>query len=307
MSPLRQALAGYLAVRRSLGYKLERPEKLLTQFISWLEDAGAATVTTERVLAWATLPGGDAYWHAYRLSVVRGFATYLHTIDPSAEVPPPGLIPARPRRATPYLYSGADITALIAAAASLRFPLRVATYQTLIGLLAVTGMRVGEAIRMDRGDLDLAHGVLIVRESKFGKTRLLPLHQSTADALHGYLRLRDQLHPEPCTAAVLISPAGTRLLYCNVHATWKLLAASAGLVPRSGTCRPRIHDLRHSFAVASMLDAYAAGQDGQARLALLSTYLGHADPRHTYWYLSAAPELLALAGQRLEDHLREQP
>lgn len=304
MSTLRQSLAGYLAVRRSLGYKLERPEKLLGQFIGWLEEAGAATVTTEHALGWATLPGGDPYWHAYRLSVARGFAVYLHTIDPAAEVPPAGLIPARPRRATPYLYSGADITALIAAAAGLRFPLRTATYQTLIGLLAVTGMRVGEAIRLDRPDLDLATGIITVRQSKFGKTRLLPLHASTVTALQDYLRLRDRLCPRPATPAVLISPAGTRLLYCNVHATWKLLAATAGLAPRSAACRPRIHDLRHSFAVASMLDAYATGQDGQARLALLATYLGHADPRHTYWYLSAAPELLAQAGQRLDDYLR---
>jgi integrase len=307
VSPLRPALAAYLAVRRSLGYKLDRPEKLLGQLISWLEDAGMATVTTERALAWATLPGGDPYWHAYRLSVARGFAIYLHTVDPAAEVPPAGLIPARPHRATPYLYSHADITALIAAAASLRFPLRTATYQTLIGLLAVTGMRVGEAIRLDRADLDLTAGIITVRQSKFGKTRMLPLHPTTVTALQEYLRLRDRLHPHPRTPAVLISPAGTRLLYCNVHATWKLMAASAGLRPRSAACRPRIHDLRHSFAVASLLDAYAAGQDGQARLALLSTYLGHADPRHTYWYLSAAPELLALAGQRLEDYLRELP
>lgn len=307
MSPLRQALAGYLAVRRSLGYKLARPEKLLGQFITYLEDAGTATVTTEQALAWAILPGGDANWHAHRLSVARGFATYLHTIDPAAEVPPASLIPARPRRATPYLYSDADITALIAAAATLRFPLRVATYQTLIGLLAVTGMRVGEAIRLDRADLNLADGVVTVRRSKFGKSRLLPLHPATTSALHGYLRLRDRLHPRPSTSAVFISPAGTRLLYCNVHATWKLLAAHAGLKARSASCRPRIHDLRHSFAVRSLLDAYAAGQDGQARLALLSTYMGHVDPSHTYWYLSAAPELLALAGQRLDDHLRDRP
>jgi integrase len=307
MTGLRKALAGYLAVRRSLGYKLKRPEKLLGQFITHLEDAGAKTVTTEQALAWATLPGGDAYWHAYRLSVVRGFAIYLHTIDPAAQVPPTGLIPARPHRATPYLYSGADINALIAAAASLRFPLRVATYQTLVGLLAVTGMRVGEAIGLDHADLDLADGLITVRQAKFGKTRLLPLHPTTAGALRGYLRLRDRLHPCPSTAAVFISPAGTRLLYCNVHATWKLLTARAGLKPRSASCRPRIHDLRHSFAVASLLDAYAAGQDGQARLALLSTYMGHADPSHTYWYLSAAPELLALAGQRLDEHLRERP
>jgi len=245
MSPLRQALAGYLAIRRSLGYKLARPEKLLAQFITYLEEAGAATVTTGHALAWATLPGGDANWHAQRLSVVRGFAAYLHTIDPAAEIPPAGLIPARPRRASPYLYSGADVVALIAAAASLRFPLRVATYQTLIGLLAVTGMRVGEAIRLDRADLDLAAGVITVRHSKFGKSRLLPLHPSATAALRGYLQLRDRLCPQPRTTAVFISPAGTRLLYCNVHATWKLLAASAGLTARSAACRPRIHDLRH--------------------------------------------------------------
>jgi integrase len=307
MSALRQALAGYLAVRRSLGYKLDRPEKLLGQFISWLEDTAATTVTTDRVLAWATLPAGDPYWHAYRLSVARGFAIHLHTIDPATEVPPTGLIPARPHRATPYLYSDAHITALIAAADNLRFPLRTATYQTLIGLLAVTGMRVGEAIRLDRPDLDLTAGIITVRQSKFGKTRLLPLHPTTVSALRDYLRLRDRLHPHPGTPAVFISPAGTRLLYCNVHATWKLLVASAGLQPRSAACRPRIHDLRHSFAVASLLDAYATGHDGQARLAVLSTYMGHADPAHTYWYLSAAPELLALAGQRLDDHLRERP
>jgi integrase len=307
MTGLCQALADYLAVRRSLGYKLARPEKLLGQFITYLEDAGAATVTTELALAWATLPGGDANWHAHRLSVVRGFATYLRTIDPAAEIPPAGLIPARPRRATPYLYSDADITALIAAAAGLRYPLRTATYQALIGLLAVSGMRVGEAIRLDRADLDLADGVITVRASKFGKTRLVPLHPTTADALRGYLRLRDRLHPGPSSPAVFISPAGTRLLYCNVHATWKLLAARAGLTARSAACRPRIHDLRHSFAVRSLLDAYAAGQDGQARLALLATYLGHVDPSYTYWYLTAAPELLALAGQRLDGHLREQP
>jgi integrase len=140
-----------------------------------------------------------------------------------------------------------------------------------------------------------------------GKTRLLPLHRTTADALHGYLRLRDRLHPPPSTPAVFISPAGTRLLYCTVQQTFARLARQAGLQPRSASCRPRIHDLRHSFAVASLLDAYAAGQDGQARLTLLSTYLGHVDPASTYWYLSAAPELLALAGQRLEEHLAGQP
>ncbi|HEY5361105.1 MAG TPA: tyrosine-type recombinase/integrase [Streptosporangiaceae bacterium] len=307
MSPLREALAGYLAIRRSLGYKLARAEKLLSQLITYLETAGAATVTTEHALAWATLPRGDARWHADRLTVARRFAIYLQAIDPATEVPPAGLIPSRPCRATPYLYSDIDIAALISAADGLRFPLRAATYQALISLLAVTGLRVGEAIRLNGADLDFARGVLTVRASKFGKTRLVPLHPTAVAGLRGYLRLRGQLHPHPGSPAVFISPAGTRLLYCNVHATFRQLARQAGLHPRSASCRPRIHDLRHSFAVRSLLDAYAAGQDGQARLTLLSTYLGHADPASTYWYLSAAPELLALAGQRLEDHLREQP
>jgi integrase len=296
---LRPAIADYLEVRRSLGYKLARPEKLLAQFAGYLEQAGAVTVTAENALAWAVLPGGSPEWHAYRLAAVRGFAAWLRTIDPAAEIPPCGLIPSRKRRATPYLYSGAEIAALMTAAESLRFPLRTATYQTLIGLLAVTGMRVGEAIALDRGDTDLDAGVLTIRNGKHGKSRLVPVHDTTARALRDYLRLRDSACPDTRTPAVFISPAGTRLIYCNVHATWKKLAASAGLAPRSGSCRPRIHDLRHSFAVRTMLDAYEAGLDGQAVLAALSTYLGHVDPKATYWYLSASPELMAAAGQRL--------
>jgi integrase len=304
---LRQAVTSYLQVRRALGYKMARPEKLLAQFVSHLEQAGAVTVTTGQALAWSVLPGGDPAWHAYRLTVVRGFATWLATIDPDAQVPPAQLIPSRKLRATPYLYANVEIAALIAAAGSLRFPLRTATYQTLVGLLAVTGMRVGEAINLDRGDIDLDAGVLTIREAKHGKSRLIPLHHTTVQALRGYLQLRDHLLPRPSTDAVFISPAGTRLLYCNVHATWKRLAASAGLRPRSAACRPRIHDLRHSFTVRSLLDAYQAGRDGQATLALLATWLGHVDPAATYWYLTASPELMAAAGQRLEAWLREQP
>lgn len=304
---LRQAAVGYLQVRRALGYKMARPDKLLAQFISYLEQAGAATVTTEHALAWSVLPGGDPAWHGYRLTVVRGFATWLATIDPDAQVPPAQLIPSRKLRATPYLYSDEEITALITAAASLRFPLRTATYQALIGLLAVTGMRIGEAINLDRDDIDLDAGVLTIREGKHGKSRLIPLHPTSTLALRDYVQLRDQLCSRPRTEAVFISPAGTRLLYCNVHATWKRLAASAGLRQRSAACRPRIHDLRHSFTVRSLLDAYQAGRDGQATLALLATWLGHVDPAATYWYLTASPDLMAAAGQRLEAWLRERP
>jgi integrase/recombinase XerD len=304
MIPLRQALDDYLTMRRGLGFKLDRAAKLLAQFLCYLEEAGADTVAVEQALAWARLPAGaDRSWWSYRLSVVRGFAAYLKTLDPTTEVPAAELLPWRRRRATPYLYTDAEIAALIAAAGTLRFPLRVATYRTLIGLLAVTGMRVGEAIRLDRNDLDFEHELLVVRDSKFGKSRELPLHPTTVRALRGYLQQRDRLQPPPSTPALLISPAGTRLLYSNVHSTFRQLRRHAGLRPRSASCRPRIHDLRHTFAVRTLLDAYRTDADVQARLPLLSTYLGHVDPSATYWYLSAAPELLALAGQRLERHL----
>lgn len=306
MSPLHEVLADYLSVRRAMGYRLERAGKLLAQFVDHLDDAGVVTVTVEHAVAWATLPtDGSINWHAHRLSVVRGFATYLSTIDPATEVPPTDLLPERNKRATPYLYSDDEIAALLAATSILQGALRTATYHTLLGLLSVTGMRIGEAIRLDSGDLDVRAGLLVVRSTKFGKHRQLPLHPTTTRALTGYLQLRDRNCPESDTPALLVSTAGTRLLYCNVHWTFRKLVGHAGLTPRSASCRPRIHDLRHSFAVNSLLDGYRTGADVQARLPLLSTYLGHIHPANTYWYLSAAPELLALAGQRLEAHLED--
>jgi integrase/recombinase XerD len=307
MSPLRQALENYLTIRRALGFKLERHGRLLPQFVAHLERVGADTITTEHALRWATLPSAASpVWWADRLSVVRGFARYLQTIDPACELPPADLLPARgSRRATPYLYSDRDIAALLVAAGALRPPLRAATMQTLIGLLAVTGMRVGEAIRLDRGDLDLEHARLVVRHSKFGKSRELALHATTCAALRGYLRRRGELLPQPETPALLISPTGKRLRYVAVGRTFRQLVAHVGLTPRSASCRPTLHGLRHTFAVRTVLDAYRTGADVHARLALLCTYLGHADPGATYWYLSAAPELLALAAARLEQHLAE--
>jgi integrase len=305
--PLRAELADYLALRRALGYQLARPEKLLGQFLDHLERLGESRITVATALDWARMPArGDSNWWAYRLSAVRGFATYLHALDPAHEVPATELLPQRPLRASPYLYSDADIAALITATSSLRTPLRRATFATLIGLLVVTGIRVGEAIALDRSDVDLASGRLVVRHGKFGKARELALHPTTVDALRRYQRLRDRLAPVSGTSALFVSTVGTRLIYCNVHHAFHRLVRLAGLTPRSGSCRPRIHDLRHSFAVRAMLDAYAAGQDGQARLTLLSTWLGHVHPGSTYWYLSASPELMALAGQRLEAHLTAQ-
>ena len=302
--PLRTELADYLALRRALGYRLARPAKLLVQFLDYLDQAGQSTITVAAALDWARRPAsGNSNWWSYRLSAVRGFATYLHGLDPRNDVPPSGLLPHRPLRASPYLYSDADIAALITATGSLRTPLRRATFATLIGLLAVTGMRIGEAIALDRGDLDTAGATLTIRHGKFDKARIVVLHDSSITALTRYLRQRDRLTPASRSPALLVSDAGTRLIYCNVHVTWKRLVAHAGLRPRSAACRPRIHDLRHSFAVRAMLDAYTAGQDGQQRLALLSTWLGHVHPGSTYWYLSASPELMAVAGHRLEAHL----
>jgi integrase/recombinase XerD len=301
MSELRQALANYLKLRRSLGYKLRRPEKLLEQFIEFLTTAGAETITAEQALAWACQPeNAGASWWAYRLSAVRGFANYLHGIGAIGEVPPRDLLPYPPHRASPYLYHEEEIAALIEAASTLRMPLRVATYQTLIGLLAVTGMRVGEAIGLDRHDFDARDGVLVIRHAKFNKTRELPLHPATVAALRRYLARRDHQRCAARTPALFVSTAGTRLLYCNVQWTFQRLVRQAGLAPRTARCRPRIHDLRHAFAVSTLLDAYRDGSDPQQRLTLLSTYLGHANPAASYWYLSAAPELLARAAERLD-------
>jgi integrase len=304
MNSLRQSLIDYLSVRRALGYKLARDEKLLAQFLTYLEELGQQCVSTETAFAWATLPTGvHRSWWSYRLSIIRGFATHLRTIDPATEVPPVDLLPWRPCRATPYLYSEEEVTALVTATATLRTPHRAATYRTLIGLLAVTGMRVGEAIALDRGDFDSINGLLIVRNGKFGKSRELPLHPSTADVLRRYLRRRDRPQSAPSIPALFASTAATRLLYCNVQWTFGRLARHAGLKPRSASCRPRIHDLRHGFAISTILDGYRNGGDPGTRIPLLSTYLGHVDPASTYWYLTAAPELLALAGNRLERHL----
>ncbi len=307
MTPLRRALADYLSVRRALGSKLDRAEKLLGQFVAYLEDQHAATVTIDHALAWATRPvNASPWWWAMRMSPVRGFATYLRTVDGIAEIPPAGIIAYGRHRATPYLYSSMEIVAMIAAAASLPNPVSRASYPALIGVLAATGMRVGEAVALNVQDFDADDGVLIVREGKFGKTRLLPLHPTTASGLRVYLRVRAGLRVA-VTDALFVSTAGTRLDHSRVHKVFKKLTRVAGLTARSAECRPRIHDLRHSFAVATLLDWYRRADDVPALLPRLSTYLGHTDPKHTYWYLSAAPELLALAADRLQTHLEGQP
>ena len=304
MSALRQSLADYLAVRRALGYRLDRQEKLIAQFLDYLDARGLEQITTERALAWATLPGGAQRWHAKRLQAVRMFARYLKSIDVPVEVPPSDLLPDKRGRAVPYIYTDEQIAALIDAARVLSTPHRTATYRTLIGLLAVTGMRRGEAVSLDRQDFDPTTGVLTIRAGKFGKARELPLHASTVRGLSDYLGRPDRpSSATPAEPALLVSTVGQRLAMSGVEGTFRILVRTAGLQRRSSACRPRIHDLRHTFAVRTLLDAYRSGDPVGPRLAALSTYLGHSEPSHSYWYLEAAPELMALAGERLERHL----
>jgi len=297
---LRSVLADYLDVRRSLGFKLVRQGLLLEQFVAFLEEAGAQRVTNELAMAWITLPDHPSpSWLSMRLDAVRGFATWLQALDPATEVPERGWLPPV-HRTTPYLYSQDDVLALLDQARRVRWPLSAATYETLIGLLAVTGMRIGEALRLDRADVSLDDGRVVIIGSKLGKSRQVLLHPSTVDRLRRYLRQRARLSPAPSDPAFFVSPAGTRISYVAVQATFRAIARRAGLEPRSERCRPTVHGLRHSFAVDQLTRWYREGVDVQANLPVLSTWLGHADPKWTYWYLSAVPELLGLAAVRLE-------
>jgi integrase/recombinase XerD len=300
MNALDQAVEDYLSVRRALGYKLFENGRQLPDFVAYLEAAGASTVSTELAVAWATQPRGcSPVWWARRLAMVRGFARHLQALDPDAEVPPLGLLPHRCRRVAPYLYSDADIAALIAATRALPSPQRAATYETLVGLLAVTGMRLGEAVRLDREHVDFDEAVVMVWDSKFHKSRAVPLHPTTADALRRYAQVRDACCPHPKAPSFLLSTTGTRLDAGVIHHLFPRLVRTAGL-GQPGHRQPRLHDLRHTFAVRTLLGWYRAGVNVDAHMPLLSTYLGHSDPENTYWYLSAVPELLFLASERLE-------
>lgn len=301
MTALRVALGDYLTLRRSMGFKLRRAEKLLGQFVDYCDSQGTKVITADFALKWATLPeGASRSWVCHRLCVVRGFSRHLALIDERHEVVPTSLVPHRPTRATPFLYTEEQVSALMTAASSFRSPIRQATFEAIVGLLWATGVRVGEALSLDTDDVDFALGVLTVREAKFGKTREIPLHKTTTAALHAYAKRRARLCPEASTPAFFISAAGTRVLYCNFHLGFQELVRRAGIEVRSSACRPRPHDLRHSFAVRTMIGWYRDGLDVEAQLPRLSTYLGHVHPANTYWYLSAAPELLGLAAERLE-------
>jgi integrase len=298
MSGLHDHLRDYLRVRRALGFKLERHGQLLGQFLDELEAGGIDTITIAGALAWATK--SPRFSSPKRLQAIRAFARYLDSIGVPVEVPASDLLPDRRRRAVPYLYSDQQIAALLDAAGTLCTPHRAATLQTLIGLLAVTGMRRGEAIALDRDDFDPDTRAIVIRHGKFDKARELPLHSTTVNAVSAYLRRPDRPAAAGADRALLVGDDGRRVSPNVVNHEFRTLVQRAGLRPRSEGCRPRAHDLRHTFAVRTLLDVYRCGEPIGPRIVALSTYLGHSDPSHTYWYLEAAPDLLALATERLE-------
>jgi integrase/recombinase XerD len=296
-----QARAGdYLAMRRSLGFKLRGEGRMLADFARRLDDAGQATVTISAALTWATEPqeAAPAHWRR-RLSVVRGFARHLATFDPACQIPAADLLVAPSHRPPPYIYSPAEIAALIHAAGTIGAPLPSATLQALISLIAATGLRLGETLALDRGDANLDAGLLTVT-GKNDQMRLVPLHPTTAGMLAGYATRRDRLCPHPASPALFITTTGHRVQQRGVQETFARLVVLAGVATPPGRRRPRVHDLRHTFAVTTLTGWYRDGADVQARLPILSAYLGHSCPEATYWYLQATPELLALAAGRLQ-------
>ncbi len=304
MNELGLALDSYLAMRRALGFKLVREGQMLCRFVEYAHQQRASFVTTAIAQAWANQSNNALpITKAHSLGAIRGFARHLHASDPRHQVPPIDLIPYRRIRHQPYIYSDKDVAALLKAAQGIRHPLKAATYATLFGLLAVTGMRLGEALALDDRDLDCNDALLVIRNSKFHKSRQLPLHPTTRDALRAYADKRNEFISRPRAQSFLLSTSGKRLISQNVHTTFWRLLQKAGLYE----CRPRIHDLRHSFAVKTIRRWYEAGLDVEPRLPSLSTYLGHVSPTSTYWYLTATPELMALAGKRLEAAMGELP
>lgn len=308
---LTSQLDRYLSVRRGLGYDLGTSERILRRFARFAEREGAAHINTALFLRWhATLADACTGTRAARLSVVRLFAQWLSSFDPAHEVPPRGLLPGSIQRSRPHIYTDIEIGAIVAAAKALPsiYGLRGLTCSTLFGLIAITGLRISEALALDRNDLDADNGVLRVRQGKLGKERLLPLDPSVVAQLVDYLAERDRLI---CDRAkpLFVTDKVTRLTDCAARYNFALACQKIGLRRHQQYCKhgrgPRIHDLRHSFAVKTMINWYRTGKDPTREMIRLTTYLGHSNPSNTYWYLEAVPELLDLAMVRATADSRE--
>jgi integrase/recombinase XerD len=307
MTTLREAVQEYLNLRRSLGFKLQEAGKLLLAFVQFMEEHRSSYITTRLALAWAQQPSTvqPAEW-ARRLSVVRTFARHQRATDPRTQIPPEGLLPYRPKRARPYLYSEEEIRSLLRAAFRMpyryeRGELRPWVYYCLLGLLNVSGLRLGEARNLELQDVDLKAAVLTIRGAKFGKTRLVPLHPSTCAVLADYIATRQRHWAGRAVSSYLfVSSQGHRLDAGDIHRTFYALSRQIGLRGASDRRGPRLHDLRHRFATNTLVQWYRSGQDPERRLPLLSAYLGHVHVSDTFWYLSACPELMREAMSRLE-------
>ncbi len=302
MNDLRTAVEEYLAVRRKLGFKLYQPGNLLHNFVLFAEQEGATFITTELALRWATQPKNtQPVWHSIRLGVIRRFAKYRSAADPRTEIPPMKLLQASYHRKPPYIYNDDEIKNLIKAAKSLFSPkgLRASTYSTLFGLLVVTGMRVKEVVGLDRDDVDLTEAILTVRDSKFGKSRFVPIHSSTQKVLRHYAILRDKIYPRQKSQSFFVSERGDRLTKWSVRWNFTQLSHQIGLRGPNDSHGPRLHDLRHRFAIQTLIAWYRSGMDIDQNMPKLSTYLGHKHVSDTYWYISAVPELLQQATLRL--------
>ena len=304
MSTLAQELDRYLTIRRSLGYDLSTSARMLRRFVAFANGRKARYITANLFLAWRAEFGqaSQQTWSA-RLGMIRQFALWLSGIDPRNEVPPKALIPDRYRRARPYIYSDREIVLIVKEAARLPSPngLRALTFATLFGLIAVTGLRVSEALSLDNDDVDLEYGVLTIRRGKSGKARIVPVSESTIAQLIAYVMERNRLlgrTPKP----FFVSDTGNRPDDCSARYNFATVCQRIGLRLAQKFNRhgrgPRIHDLRHTFAARTMVNWYRAGKDPEREMIKLSTYLGHSEPVHTYWYIEAVPELLELAAKR---------
>lgn len=314
MNTLRQAVQEYLSLRRGLGFKLQDAGKGLLDFVTFMEQRRASYITQALALAWAQQPSNvqPAQW-AQRLSFVRAFARHRSATDPRTQVPPQGLLPFQPKRARPYLYSDDEIRSLLRAALNMpcrfeRSELRPWTYHCLFGLLSVSGLRLGEARNLELQDVDLKATVLTIRGTKFGKSRLVPLHASTCKVLADYIaRRKRHWAGRPVSSYLFVSSWGNRLDGGDIHRTFYTLSRQIGLRGVADTHGPCLHDMRHVFATNTLVRWYESEQDPERRLPILSAYLGHVHVADTQWYLSGSPELMREAMRRLERTWENRP
>jgi integrase/recombinase XerD len=303
MTRLQAGVEDYLTLRRGLGFKLKRPGRFLREFATWLADRGQAQITATAALEWATSAQHlhPSEWAA-RLSSVRAFAHYWRAIEPNTEVPPEGLLPFRPERAKPYLYTDTEIERLMDAARGIpaQYSLQPLTYYCLLGLLSVSGLRISEALNLRLQDVRWEDALLVICSSKFGKSRLVPLHPTTCAVLADYAVHRNDCFPDHDDAHFFCSRTGRKLDEGQVRRIFYRLSRQTGIRGASASRGPRLHDFRHRFAVETLVRWYRSGDDIMRRLPVLSTYLGHGHVSDTYWYLSNTPELMASAGECLE-------